>query len=937
MKIPTRRQLASVLLVVMASSLIFNPHVSANLASLNRALQLETNPAETFALTHTTLIDGNGMKPRPDTTLIVSNGRIVDIFPSKRKKPPIGATVMDLSGKFVMPGMIDTHVHLRSINRPPETTSAILRLALMGGVTSVRDMGGNGPQTVKLAENAKNGTIISPRIYYSTLITGPDSNFWLEDEKGRFVSGEQTPPGTTAWFVHLKAADMVKIDQIISQAKAFGSTGIKIHSGMSPDHLKQLTMEAHRQGLKVWGHGVIRPAKPSDAVNAGVEVLSHADMLAFESLPSSSNADNYFDSAFRGAITTPAGSVVITDLLRNMKKHRTIFEPTLFIMTPTQEPPATDQNWQRLRVRLDYAYQVTRRANEMGIEIAAGTDAIGGSSPNLHAELQLLVNKSGLTPLEAITSATRTGAKVIGIEKDYGTLEIGKVADLVILSQNPAEDIRNTQTVESVMLGGTLHKRDTLLRTPPNAEPPVHSRIQGVENGLLPAVTIKGKKNEMTISERMRFYKTPGVSVAVVNNGKIEWAKGYGTMEGGSSAPVTTETLFQAGSISKPVAAVAALQAVEKGKLHLDVDVNRGLTSWKVPENEFTKDRKVTLRGLLTHTAGLTVQGFDGYEMGAKTPDLLQVLDGLKPANSPAVSVDIAPGSRERYSGGGFAVLQQLLIDTSGTPFTSLTRKNIFQKLGMTSTTYESPLPYNLLSRAASGHRQDGSVLPGRWHVYPEMAAASLWSTPTDLARFVIELQNSYAEQSHKLLSPATTKQMLSLQLASMPDSDTGLGIFLKGKPEPFRFSHNGSTEGYNAIMAGFLRTGQGAIVMTNSDNGAELMTEILRSIAKEYGWNDMKPDEISTVEVNPTIYEKFVGHYKFPSGLEFIVSSTNGRLYVARPNGWRAELLPESKTSYFVVMPTAPRLVFVKDERGQYNEVVFGRGGNNDRGIRTK
>ena len=932
MNIQTFRKGISILLLFLTANSIFNMRVFARFDEKAK-IRPQIKTAETLALTRATLIDGNGGKPRADMTLIIKNGRIADIFASGRKKPPAEATEIDLSGKFVIPGMIDTHVHLKSINRPPEITSAVLRHVLMGGVTSVRDMGGNGPQIAKLAEDARNGAAVSPRIYYSSLVTGPDSNFWLEDEKGQFVSGERTQPGTTAWFRHISAG--TNIVGVISEAKAFGATGIKIHSGTSAELLKQLTGEAHRQGLRVWGHGASRPSKPSDMVNAGVEVLSHADMLAYEGLSSLPKDATYSELGFQAANTTPVESKVITSLLQNMKKHRTIFEPTLFIMTPLEEPPADDPNWQRFKVRLNHAYEVTRRANKMGIEIAAGTDAIGGSSPNLHAELQLLVNKSGLTPLEAITAATRTGAKVLGIEKDYGTLQTGKVADLVILSANPAEDIRNTQTVEAVMQGGKLYKRDVPLRTPPLAEPPVLTRIQNVENGLLPAVVIKGKKNEMTIAERMQFYKTPGVSIAVINNGIIEWARGYGTFEAGSKRNVTPETLFQAGSISKPVASVAALQLVEKNKLSLDEDVNLKLKSWKIPENEFTKDKKVTLRGLVTHSAGLTVHGFDGYAVTDKTPNLMQVLNGEKPANSPPIRVDFIPGSRERYSGGGFAVLQQLLIDTTNKSFTDLTRETIFQKLGMTRTTYASPLPPGLSAQAASGHRPDGGAVPGKWHIYPEMAAASLWSTPTDLARFVIELQNSFDGKSNKILSQIMTRQMLARQNQSIPNSDAGLGIFLKGSPEPFRFSHNGSTEGYSAVMVGFLKTGLGAVVMTNSDDDGGLTSEILRSIAKEYGWNDMKPDEISVVEVNPAIYEKYVGQYKFPSGLEFIVTSENGRFYVARPNGWRSELLPETETTYFLMMPGAPRLSFVKSEQGKFAEAVFSRNGRGEKGKR--
>jgi CubicO group peptidase (beta-lactamase class C family) len=183
----------------------------------------------------------------------------------------------------------------------------------------------------------------------------------------------------------------------------------------------------------------------------------------------------------------------------------------------------------------------------------------------------------------------------------------------------------------------------------------VEARIARVESGLLPPIVVAGRPvPPMTLSARMAGLKVPGVSIAVINDGAVEWAKGYGVVEAGTTNPVTSRTLFQAASISKPVAALAALRLVEQGKLALDEDVNAKLTSWKVPENEFTKTEKVTLRRLLSHTAGLTVHGFSGYPAGTPVPTLVQVLDGAKPANSAAVRVDVVPGTIMRYSGGGF-------------------------------------------------------------------------------------------------------------------------------------------------------------------------------------------------------------------------------------------------------------------------------------------
>ncbi len=368
----------------------------------------------------------------------------------------------------------------------------------------------------------------------------------------------------------------------------------------------------------------------------------------------------------------------------------------------------------------------------------------------------------------------------------------------------------------------------------------LEARIQRVENGLLPATVVKGQPPPtMKLAERMGFHNTPGVSIAVINNGVVEWARGYGVREAGGSDPVTVDTRFQAASISKPVAAVAALRLVKQGRLKLDEDVNLRLVSWKVPENEFTREKKITLRGLLSHGAGLTVHGFGGYASDEPTPTLLQTLDGAKPANSAPVRVDITPGSKWRYAGGGYNVLQQLLIDVTKTAFPQLMREVVLDKLGMNHSAYEQPLPKNLWTQAASGHRDNGEKIKGGWHTYPEMAAAGLWTTPTDLARFAIELQKAKAGKSKKVLSPEMVGQMLTEQIGAW-----GLGLGLEGKGQAALFRHGGANEGFRCFMVAYIETGQGAVIMTNSDRGDALAGEILRSIAREYGWPSYLPKE---------------------------------------------------------------------------------------------
>ncbi|MGH7359503.1 MAG: serine hydrolase domain-containing protein, partial [Candidatus Rokuibacteriota bacterium] len=336
-------------------------------------------------------------------------------------------------------------------------------------------------------------------------------------------------------------------------------------------------------------------------------------------------------------------------------------------------------------------------------------------------------------------------------------------------------------------------------------------RIARVEAGLRFPRTIRGRPaTPMRLDDRMRHYKVPGVSVAVIDSFRIAWARGYGVREAGGTDPVTTETLFQAASISKPVAALAALRLVQDGKLELDENVNRRLTSWKVPENGFTAAQPVTLRRLLSHGAGLTVHGFLGYAADKLVPTVVQVLDGQPPANSAAIRVDTVPGGRWRYSGGGYTVMQQLLVDVTGKSFPDLMRTEVLEPLGMRRSTYEQPLPAPLAGNAASGHRPDGTVVEGKWYTHPEMAAAGLWTTPSDLARYAIEVQLSAAGRSNKVLSRPLAAQMLTRQTGTY-----GLGPGLDGHGRDASFSHGGSNQGFRAYFVAFPERGQGAAVMT--------------------------------------------------------------------------------------------------------------------------
>jgi CubicO group peptidase (beta-lactamase class C family) len=457
----------------------------------------------------------------------------------------------------------------------------------------------------------------------------------------------------------------------------------------------------------------------------------------------------------------------------------------------------------------------------------------------------------------------------------------------------------------------------------------IQERIKRVENKLLLPLRIKGESpGKMDIVERMKHYNVPGVSIAVINNGKIEWAKGYGIREAGTNLAVTTDTLFQAGSISKPVAAMAALKMVQDGKLNLDENVNNKLVSWKNLDNEFTKEQKVTLRRLLSHSAGTSISGFRGYPSDTKIlPTVPQILDGITPANTKAVRVVATPGTRQMYSGGGFTIMQLLMTDVSGKPFAKLMNDTVLKKLGMRNSSYEQPLPQYFHSQASVGHTDKGEIHPGKWFDHPEMAAAGLWTTPSDVARFVIELQQAYAGKSKKVLSQKIAKQMLTRQMGGM-----GLGILLADETaQTLRFSHSGTNKGFSNYMIAYTETGQGAIVMTNGDNGVLLRDEIIRSVALEYGWVDYLAEEKTVVQLDPKILADYVGQYDFPANGKYTVLTEDNKLKVIG-NNVKYELIAESETKFFIKQRPI-EVVFVKDSRGRITEMILYFNGQEIRG----
>ena len=417
-------------------------------------------------------------------------------------------------------------------------------------------------------------------------------------------------------------------------------------------------------------------------------------------------------------------------------------------------------------------------------------------------------------------------------------------------------------------------------------------RIRQVQ-GLVPPVLVNGEPPKLQpLAARMAELKVPGVSIAVIHEGRIEWARGFGLTQTGGP-PVTEKTLFQAASISKPVFALAVLHQVDAGKLDLDKNVNDYLKSWKLPENDLTRQKPVTLRETLTHSAGLTVHGFPGYAADTKLPDVKQILDGTPPANTGAIRVDTVPGTRWNYSGGGYVLTQLLLADVTGVPLTKLMRDTVLTPLGMTLSTYEQPLPAARLNEVAMPHDGDGQALREGPHVYPEMAPAGLWTTPTDLARYALGVRSALDGKS-KVISAKTARAMLTPVIGQQ-----GLGPQLGGSPARRFFSHGGANAGYRCMLVAY-EDGEGAVVMTNSDAGDEIANDLIRTIAHVYQWPDFAPPTRTLARMEPDALQRFVGVYDLDEGSTYVVRREGDHLVGSVLGNRPVALAPSSDRQFF-------------------------------------
>jgi CubicO group peptidase (beta-lactamase class C family) len=450
-----------------------------------------------------------------------------------------------------------------------------------------------------------------------------------------------------------------------------------------------------------------------------------------------------------------------------------------------------------------------------------------------------------------------------------------------------------------------------------------NARATRIITGLEPTYYIVGTPRVAhTLAERMQHYRVPAVSIAVIDNYRIVWAYATGRRDVASNAPASTTTLFQAASMSKAVAAAAILRLFEEKHLNLDADVNLMLHSWHVPPPGNSAEQ-VTMRRLLSHSAGVNVSGFVGYDRDAPLPTLVQVLDGMPPANNEAIRVTAAPGSATKYSGGGTSIAQQLAIDVSGEAFPTFMQRTLLGPLGMMHSTFAQPLPEALWPLAADGYYGDGRPVHRGWHVYPTMAAAGLWTTPRDLAIFVIAIQNALRGEGKPPIDSIIARQMTT------KTSDAfGLGPEL----EPGYFTHSGANEGFQGIFLGLDKGGKGVVVMTNSDNGLQVADEIVHSVAKAYGWPVLQPEAKAAVPLTATAMQDVAGKYaaKFDSQsvtLEVTIGRSGGAqtlfMRASVNGGIQERLYAETPLQFFTL--DGGLLVFSHGDGGRATSVQAG------------
>lgn len=458
----------------------------------------------------------------------------------------------------------------------------------------------------------------------------------------------------------------------------------------------------------------------------------------------------------------------------------------------------------------------------------------------------------------------------------------------------------------------------------------------------LPEVAQGERRLTLSLDQWMKALAIPGLGIAVIDDYRVVWAQGFGvTTPGPQGTPVAPDTVFQAASIAKAVTALAVMRQVGQGRLDLDGDINDAMESWTLPGSDVQAGEPVTLRQLLAHTGGITPGGFAGYAKDATVPDLRQVLDGAAPATNAPARVVARPGTEVAYSGLGYSLLQLALQDRLGQPFDTVMQDTVLRPIGMHDSHFGPNPPETAQARVARGHLGVGAPVQGGWFLHPELAAAGLWSTPRDLAAFAIALADARRGRDGALLSRELATQMLTPHREG-----TGLGLVVRDEPAHGWFAHSGGNVGYFAHVEMLADTGQGVVIMSNSDAGQALASLIIAGVAQAWDWpladrRQLTPGRVERlfaqvdrvahqrvkVDVAPEVLARYVGRYELAPGQVFELTLVEGQLQLRLGDQPRFPLFAESTTKFFLEAVDA-QVSFMLDADGQPTSLVLHQGG---------
>jgi len=451
---------------------------------------------------------------------------------------------------------------------------------------------------------------------------------------------------------------------------------------------------------------------------------------------------------------------------------------------------------------------------------------------------------------------------------------------------------------------------------------PLAKGIIGVESHLMTPVQFADSAYQFfTLQERMKIYGVPSISIAVIDNGKVAWSKAYGLADVASGRKATTGTLYQAASMSKSVNAVAAMRLVKAGKLDLDKDFRGYLKTWIMPENEFSKGKIITLRQLLSHTAGMSVGGFNGYGAGDTLPSLNQILNGVKPANSESVKPLALAGQKFSYSGGGTVISRKIMEDQTGMTYQNILDTEVLKPLSMQSSTYELH-PENSWKDWATAYTGEKQEVAGKYKVYPELAPDALWTTPSDMAKFVLAVQASLNNQKPEFLSKSEVLQLLTPVLDSAQNAP---GFFILKKGNSTYFQHAGSNVGFKSNFYGSFEGGRGVVVMMNCDE-YDIIPEIINSVAYTYNWKDFYKPELRKLSAVPlSLLKQYQGNYKMekPAVMNFQIRTAGNNLELSSDGKTFERMYFTNQAAFFLLSSKQLTFRFEKMVTGKFELII--------------